>query len=155
MSKQSVREAFDGSVACTAPPVSCQSSHVSTVPKHSSPRSARGRSAGSWSSIQRILVPEKYASTTSPVFRRISGSAPSAFSRSQSAAVRRHCHTMALPTGRPDARSQRMVVSRWLVMPTAAISAGVIPAAATAWPRACTVVAQICPGSCSTQPGCG
>jgi hypothetical protein len=32
MSNSSVRHAFDGSVACTAPPVSFQSSHESTVP---------------------------------------------------------------------------------------------------------------------------
>ena len=39
----------------------------------------------------------------------------------QRSAVRRHCQTMALAAGRPDFRSQRTVVSRWLVMPTAAI----------------------------------
>ena len=42
------------------PPVSCQSSHESTVPKQSSPRSARWRAPGTSSSSQRILVPEKY-----------------------------------------------------------------------------------------------
>ena len=59
MSKQSVREAFDGSVACTAPPVRRHSSQLSTVPKASSPRSARPRAPGTSSRSQRILVPEK------------------------------------------------------------------------------------------------
>ena len=40
-------------------------------------------------------------------------------------AVRRHCQTMALAMGRPVALSHRMVVSRWLVMPMAAMSADV------------------------------
>jgi hypothetical protein len=38
-----VRDAFDGSVAWTAPPVSCHSSHVSIVPNRTSPRSAAAR----------------------------------------------------------------------------------------------------------------
>ncbi len=59
MSKQSVREAFDGSVAWTAPPLSRQSSHESTVPKASWPRSAALRAPSTSSSSQRILVPEK------------------------------------------------------------------------------------------------
>ena len=44
-------------------------------------------------------------------------------SSSQIAAVRRSCQTMALAIGRPVARSQTTVVSRWLVMPMAAMSA--------------------------------
>ena len=59
MSKQSVRDAFDGSVAWTRPPVSCQRSHVSTVPKASSPRAARSERSGRLASSQAILVPEK------------------------------------------------------------------------------------------------
>ena len=43
MSKSSVREALVASVACTRPPVSRQSRKLSTVPKASSPRSARAR----------------------------------------------------------------------------------------------------------------
>ena len=35
----------------------------------------------------------------------------------------RLCQTMALATGRPVARSQRIVVSRWFVTPIAAMSA--------------------------------
>ena len=53
------------------------------------------------------------------------GSSPSALSSSQMAALTRLCQTMALATGCPVARSQRMVVSRWLVTPMAAMSAAV------------------------------
>ena len=57
------------------------------------------------------------------VFSLITGSQPSAVSCSQKGAVRRHCHTMALYTGLPVSFSQTTVVSRWLVMPMAAIRA--------------------------------
>ena len=91
----------------------------------------------------------------SPVFSLNSGSAPSALSASQSAAVRRHCQTMALWTGRPEARSHRMVVSRWLAMPTARTSEDDTRAAPRARARAWHVVCQISSGSCSTQPARG
>ncbi len=39
----------------------------------------------------------------------------------QASRVRRHCQTMALWMGRPVARSQSTVVSRWLVIPMAAM----------------------------------
>ena len=42
--------------------------------------------------------------------------------------MRRSCQTMARPSGRPLARSQTSVVSRWLVMPMAAIAPGARPA---------------------------
>ncbi len=58
-----------------------------------------------------------------------SARSPSALSRSQIGALTRLCQTMALATGRPVARSQRMVVSRWLVTPMAAMSAGRQPGA--------------------------
>jgi len=48
-----------------------------------------------------------------------------------------------------------MVVSRWLVMPIAATSVPLAPAAASAPCAAVTLVAQISSGSCSTQPGRG
>jgi hypothetical protein len=47
------------SVTCAAPPVSCQISQLSTVPKASSPRSAASRAPGTWSSSHCSLVPEK------------------------------------------------------------------------------------------------
>ena len=55
-----VREALLTSVACSAPPVSCHISQLSTVPKASSPRSAALlRAPGTWSSSHLSLVPEK------------------------------------------------------------------------------------------------
>ena len=62
---------------------------------------------------------------------------------------------MALYTGSPVALSQTMVVSRWLVMPMAAMSAAdapTLPMASAATPN---WVAQISLASCSTQPGLG
>ena len=50
------------------PPVSFQISHVSIVPNASLPASARARAPGTLSSSQRILLAEKYASMSSPVF---------------------------------------------------------------------------------------
>ncbi len=50
-----------------------------------------------------------------------------AASEEQRAAVRVSCQTIALPTGSPVARSHTTVVSRWLVIPTAARSPAVSP----------------------------
>ncbi len=74
-----VRDAFVTSVTCSEPPVSFQISHVSMVPNASSPASARARAPSTLSRIQRTLVAEKYASITSPVFSRTSGSWPASF----------------------------------------------------------------------------
>ena len=153
--RHSVREALVTSVACTRPPVSFHTSHASTVPNASARSSARRVASGTASSSQRIFVPEKYASSTRPVRCRTTASRPAAFSASHSGAVRRHCQTIARWTGRPVARSQTIVVSRWLVMPIAATSAPLAPAVASASRAAVTVVVQISSGSCSTQPGCG
>ncbi len=59
MSRRSVRDALEGSVAWTRPPVRFHRSHVSTVPNASSPRRARSRAPDTASSSQRIFVPEK------------------------------------------------------------------------------------------------
>ena len=55
MSNNIVRLAFEGSVACTVPPVSFHSSHVSMVP------TARSASTGMWRlrNNHSIFVPEK------------------------------------------------------------------------------------------------
>ena len=101
------------------------------------------------------MVPEKYASGTSPVFSRIMSPYPRLTRSSTIWDVRRHCHTMALPTHSPVCRSQRKVVSRWLVMPMAAISAGLTPLRRTASCRLVIWESRISRGSCSTQPGLG
>ncbi len=65
------------------------------------------------------------------------------------------CQTMALAMGAPVALFQIRVVSRWLVMPTAARSAGPIPIRAMAAATTPLTLAQISRASCSTQPGRG
>ena len=150
-----VRAALETSVAWTRPPVSCQSSQVSTVPKASSPFSARRRAPGTWSRSHASFVPLKYGSSSRPVFCRNSGSSPRRLSFAQRSAVRRSCQTMARCSGRPVHRSQSRVVSRWLVRPRAATSRPVRLASATAPSAVRRVDAQRSSGSCSTQPGLG
>ena len=57
-------------------------------------------------------------------------------------------------TGGPVCRSHSSVVSRWLVMPTAASCARAMPLFASAPATTCCVRSQISSASCSTQPGC-
>ena len=80
---------------------------------------------------------------------------PRSFKPSQYSEVRRHCQTMALYTGSPVALSQTTVVSRWLVMPMAAISAADAPSLPMASAATPSWVAQISRASCSTHPGWG
>ena len=54
-----VRLALVRSVTCTLPPVSFQTSQVSTVPNKSSPALAFSRAPGTLSKIHLILVAEK------------------------------------------------------------------------------------------------
>ena len=58
------------SVTCARRRVSLQASQQSTVPKASSPRSARARSAGRCRAASASLVPEKYGSSSRPVRAR-------------------------------------------------------------------------------------
>ena len=65
-----------------------------------------------------IFVAEKYGSGSEPgALRRSTRRAARAPDIVR--AVRRSCQTMARCTGRPVARSQMTIVSRWLVMPIA------------------------------------
>ena len=90
-----------------------------------------------------------------PVFDRTMSSRPLAFSSSHMAEVRRHCQTTALNTGRPDARSHTMVVSRWLVMPMARSWSGRMPVCVSNSATVASHEPNSSSGSCSTQPGCG
>ena len=63
--------------------------------------------------------------------------------------------TMALWIALPVLRSHTTVVSRWLVMPMAAIPLAGTCALASARLSTETVARQISSASCSTQPGCG
>ena len=90
-----------------------------------------------------------------PVFCRNFSVRPRAFSSSQYSLVRRHCQTMAWQMGSPVSLSQTMVVSRWLVMPMAAMSSARAPTLFMAERATPSWVAQISLASCSTQPGLG
>ena len=90
-----------------------------------------------------------------PVLAEIAGSWPSAFSLAQTSAVRRSCQTMARWIAWPVARSHTTVVSRWLVMPMAAMSFAVRPAFFSASRQVAMVEVQMSSGSCSTQPEAG
>ena len=125
------------------------------VPASSSPFCARRRAPLTVSSSHEILVPEKYGSSSSPVLRVNFGSSPFFLSFWHIAAVRRSCHTMALWIGLPVALSQTTTVSRWLVMPIAAMSFAVSLALRSAERTVETTLFQISSGSCSTQPESG
>ena len=125
--KSMVREAFVTSVTCTVLRVRHDMSQVSTVPNFSRPASARSRAPGTLSRIHFILVAEKYASIISPVFSFIISAWPASRSESQYSEVRLSCHTIALYTGSPVSASHTMVVSRWLVIPMAAMLWPFIP----------------------------
>jgi len=72
----------------------------------------------------------------------------------QAGAVIRLCQTIASATGAPVARSQTIVVSRWLVIPSAAIRAGP-PTRSTTSRATASWVVQIASGSWVTWPGDG
>ena len=59
LNREVLRLALVRSVTCTLPPVSFQTSHVSTVPNRISPASARSRAPGTLSRIHLIFVAEK------------------------------------------------------------------------------------------------
>ena len=119
-----MRDALERSVTCGGPPGaatpgSCRRSRRRSRP---SPPARAGRVA--LSSRQRILVAEKYGSRTSPVRSRTVAPAPrpSAARRptpSAGPATRWRCRWL------PVFRSHRIAVSRWLVMPMAAMAVGV------------------------------
>ena len=152
---RSVRLALLASVTWCLPPVRFHTSQLSMVPKASSPRSARSRAPGTWSRIHASLVPEKYGSSRRPVAAVTAGSWPAATKALQVSAVRRSCQTMAWWMGSPVRRSHTTVVSRWLVMPTAANCCGVTPALASTSVMVAACVAQSSCASCSTQPEAG
>ena len=107
--QSSVRDAFVSSVACTRPPVSFQTSHVSTVPNaRSAARRARGAAT-------RASSPR---STDRGRGRCARGSAPRAAPRSARPCGGPARRSRGAPA-RPVVRSQSSVVSRWFVIPIA------------------------------------
>jgi hypothetical protein len=124
------------------------------VPNASAPWAASDCAPLTWSSNQRTLVPEKYGSITRPVERRNCSAYPArARNCAHSGSVRRSCQTIAWWIGAPLARRHSSVVSRWLVMPSAAMSAAFRAALASASRATASCVSQISLASCSTQPG--
>ena len=73
----------------------------------------------------------------------------------QIASVRVSCQTIALYTGSPVARSHTSAVSRWLVMPTAAMSAGQVGLGQRSGGDLRWSLFQISIASCSTHPALG
>ena len=99
---------------------SCRSCRTRACPAPPPPaRRRRGRAA------RRFWWPRNTDRAAARCARDISGSWPCWRSAAQASAVRRSCQTMALWIGLPVARSQTTVVSRWLVMPIAAMPRGV------------------------------
>ena len=147
------------SVTCTAPPVRFQTSQrVDRAERELAAFGACRARRATLSRIQRDLGRRRSRRRArARCARGPSARGPARLSSSQMPAVRRHCHTIALDRpARRSARSQTMVVSRWLVMPMAAMSCGrhrARLAARRATARSCDC--QISTGSCSTQPGFG
>ena len=73
-------------------------------------------------------------------------------SRAQIGADTRLCQTIAGATGLPVAFSQRIVVSRWLVIPIAATPSAARPAESSTRRAQASCVRQMSSGSCSTMP---
>ena len=155
-SNSSVRDAFVTSVACTAPPVSRQMRKLSMVPNAIAPRlGARAQPGDVVEHPARSWCPRSRGRARAGALRAPRGSCPRALSSAQTVGgaavlpddrvVRRACRSRG-----PTAAS----VSRWLVMPMAAIGAARRRPCASA-ERAAATEAQISSGSCSTQPGCG
>ena len=146
MSNSMVRDALETSVANAAPPVRRWMRNASIVAKAKSGLLPISVLCNNHS----IFEPEKYGSSTNPVVERTTDNwSPS---MSQRAAVRRSCQTIARWSGSPVRRLKATTVSRWLVMPIAAI--GSLICAHTDCMVARTAC-QISSASCSTQPGCG
>ena len=137
------------------PPVSCHSTHESTVARARSPgrrpvsarRPPRPAATTSWWPRSRGRAPARCGPATS-------GRCPRSASSAHRAAVRRSCHTMARCSGSPVRRSQATTVSRWLVMPMARAAGAPSRRLATS-ARVTRTRAQISRASCSTQPGRG
>ena len=137
-SSSPVIAAFDGSVTWTAPSVSDHVSQVSTVPKHRSRSAAPGVLARS----QASFVADWFGASARSCSARAARHSPT---------VRRSCQPSAGPIGSPVARSQTMVLARWLVIPTAVIGSPSVVASATAsrTTRASSAASN------STRPGNG
>ena len=101
-----VTAALVWSVTCSAPPDSDQASQLSTVPKH------RSRSRAP------VDVVEQPGDLGRRLVRRQASGRARRWAAMHSPTVRRSCHPSAGAIGSAVARSHRIVLARWLVMPT-------------------------------------
>ena len=129
------------SLPAAAPPDRVQATQLSTVPKQSSPCSARARSGSTSSRMAITLVADALGAS------RI----PSACRTRQVPTVRRSCQPMPGATGFPVARSHTMLDARWLAIPTPATGP---PSASAAWATSKMAPAMRA-ASNSTRPGAG
>ena len=132
-----VTAAFDASVTFTAPSVSVQIIHESTVPTHRS----RRRSGSALSSRCLIFVADWFGAKRSP----------SACRTRQSPSVRRSCQPSAGATGSPVLRSHTIVDARWVAMPMPSTG----PPSARAARAVASAAAAMRVASNSTSPGAG
>ena len=95
-----MHDAFDGSVACTRPPVRRAASHASSVPQRMRPARTPARSASTRSRSHSILL----AAISGVIIR------PCAISSRQRSWVRMSCQESAGPSGRPERASHTTAV---------------------------------------------
>ncbi len=132
---------WSASAPAAAPPERVQATQLSTVPKQSSPCSARVRSGSTSSRMAMTLVAEALGAS------RI----PSACNTRHVPTVRRSCQPMPGATGFPVARSHTMLEARWFAMPTPATG----PPSSSAARATSRMASAIRAASNSTSPGAG
>ncbi len=125
------------------------------MPAAISPRRARSAKPSTFSMYQASFGAVKYESLFSPVRERTCGSSPSARQRRTMESVCFDIHITALCTGSPVRRSHANAVSRWVVTPTAAMSAATASTWAIARRMLSSCACHSATGSSSTQPGRG
>ncbi len=150
MSYSSVREALPASQRWSAPSVSRQMSHESTVPSRTS---SIGTPVGRWSNIQRILGAENIGSTRRPLRSCTSCRSWSLKFSSHQAVVRRSCHPITGPRAAPVPARQPTTDSRCVESAMPMILASGAPSRQAA--IASSTLVQMRSASCSTQPGRG
>ncbi len=155
-SSSRVRDALLKSVTWRRPPVRRHTRKLSMVPARRRPLRSRSLAPGRFASNHSSFVALKYGSRRSPVSAAtLAAPARPSSSSAHRSAVRRHCQTIAFPSGLPVSESHNRTVSRWFAIPTAARSAASIPDCRSASRQQRSCVAQISSGSCSTHPGSG
>jgi hypothetical protein len=148
-----VRAALETSVTCTSPPVSATAGSCRSC-RRPAPRAFSARRGGHFLQQPAELAGAEVGIEHQPLRSAPAPRARLASARRQKSAVRRHCQTIALCTASPLRRSHSTAVSRWLVMPIAAISEG-LHSLRAAGAQGLLTEAQIASASCSTQPGFG